>query len=400
MMGLIAVFGLVANLPGQGAYPWWVESSAAPRESLAVVALPMTVTSALLGHDLARRGTLLHAAAVGRRARQLAWHVAVLSVAALVGFVAGLTPLWWWTASSATWGAPSIADVLIAVAGIVALNTVMFVLGAMTTRVVWSLLVAVGGALWLLLPIVVDRALSVVSPAWHWSSHPRFSPNLTVATYFVLFAALVVTVAFVWHSRESNRAPRFVAAGGLVGALIMAAYPFAWRPHLYVHRVEAEPTCRVVDGVDICVHPANEKAIPVVGRRISAANEAFGVPLVESFLDYSAADVIEFRPGRVLSNIYPADLTEPLDAALVDQASGLLLCHEPGTSDEENINVAQAISARLGEALGIGHHYFSGTDRRIAELVASFSDREFVQLLRENADQMWRCGLTREDLSP
>lgn len=404
VMAIIAAV-LVQCGPYDAEYREWVTTSAALHESLAMAGPVIALWAAVLGHALAGRRRYFGSLPAARRSEQLRAHLMVIWVLALLAVLLGWLPSALQAMDSATWGRPSLLDLAILVAGIVAITTVAMVAGSFISRPRWIAVVPILTLVYLQLPSLVDRAFSVISPVQAWTSSVRFGPNPSTALYCCAVALLMAAVAACAFHTSGPSVGRLILALVPLGAMLIV--PFVWRPDLYILRSDPSPVCSSAEGTQVCVHPGHRRSLASITEVVNRLNRAVGGPSLTLVLDTAAADDLRSIPGRVLVAAGPDQPDDEVAAAIFTDALGLSACAARyEVIDSDRVPAAWDISAamtrralRVADHAGVTEDYaITVSNPAIAAAVDGLSPARFARTVSSNLTRIRSCSMTVEDL--
>ncbi len=395
---VVAAIAFVTNMPGGEPYALWAHSSTRVHESMLLTGPVASLWAGIYGHLLGRNSAAFAAASVPRRARQFAAHVGSITAAWLLATLVGLSANWVWTHSTASWGGPSGWDMLIAVAGMIAITAASYAVGALLPRAVLVPVIPVAVFAYLLSPELVDGSLAVVSPVHHWEPEPRFEPRPSVAILFTIFAAAVTLLASVpfrdWVPRWRLLAGTLLVFG--VGLLI--ACPFMWPTDLYRVAPSVDPICEDVQSVRVCVHPAHEPKLPTL---VSAVEQLPEHDNLDAVNDSNVVDVFSETVGVLDLQISPGADSQYFLFDLILGLSGVSRC-EPGTNYElpPSAESSSAVASRIFKKVGMlpeSEEFARGASRAVLARISAFSDSDFSRYIATNLEPLWNCTLQPEN---
>lgn len=398
LIALVAIFALsaVSSFAAISArYPRWADESAAWHDRLVAVGPAIAFWAAIVGWSVGGRGSVFLTLGVGRRLRQFLTHVSMLSVWSLVAYALGQIPSLVWTARAATWGHPYIADAVVAVASIVGCVVLGFTLGALLPARRWLVLPVIVVALWLVAPVIMERAFSVITPTHFWPTGPSFAPNPAVTLFFVITVVALTGCAMVlWQARST--AALHVGSLVMLGVALLAlvATPFVWRPELFVAAPGADPLCDASGGTRICVHPAHQRSMPVLTAQVEALQRAGLTGYMGSVSDMAiTGSKRPYSPTAIDIYISPESTADDMLQQLSDQTLGMGACPMGTDPDSQRRNaIALATQSRvlvMSGASGAG----SSLDPDISQRVDAIPAGSFRKLLVDERRAIQSCSL-------
>lgn len=312
MAVLMAVLTFVVNLSLlRSAFPLWSQVSAAWHESLLIPGAVLAALAAPIGSALSQPASPV---VPGGRPREGAvltlGHAVALGAWAAVGHAVGMTPASVRAAGGTTWGVLNWQDVAVGSLGVVLLAVIGFCAGLILRR--WLLAPLVGFAVFVALflpdsPLL--RPLGLFSPVRQFQTSTRFEVTLATTVFgaiAMVCVALAVTHLVTWARRRGAAYQHPTDALAWTGAvLVLGVTAFLWRPELYTVDRPVPRTCQDADGVQVCLHRADEPVREEVADATTALARAGLDPLMTQVTDYAAAETDQPGPGEAFLDIDP-----------------------------------------------------------------------------------------------
>ena len=320
-------------------YADWVAASAEARQSLALAGPWAAVCGAWSAARFTGARNVVVTPGAARVGGDLVTAMLLrLACAALLGYAAGLAPLWVMTAREATAGR---IDVLVVAGSAVCL--VCFVCGGYLVGTILPIRAAPVTVLIAAYFVVVTADYQPQSLAAVWTSgvaagdveDPR-TGAFRILFFLVLAACLAAAAAFVQRDRTVPRAPRSWARLAALGVPAMLAIS-PIRPEGPAIQYETDPprTCQDVRGVEVCVHTARSPVLPEFADAVGQVLEAAG-PLGRQVAGVSDVHLWDDHapPTHVVVQLHPMDSwwrTQVVEE-LAFVVSGSVTCMEVGVA--------------------------------------------------------------------
>lgn len=434
-----AAFPLIGSVSLYAApFQLWSETSYRILESLTFT-LPLTAaaSSALAVKLFVKSSFTVDQTPRWSGFRQAMVAITVLSTVAVLSYFAGHAPLMAMTVVSATWGHVSLASVLTAIAAL-SFAVVLSVTLALLMRSYWSILVSTVAVF--VFSVVVSLARRVVlsldlSPTLYsgwWAVSPgngvsplpgQVGDPLTywyrVAVIALFIAVLVPLLKEASLRLRSRRRLAALNASFIVILIVAFVIPVSGigrppSPHslpaglhvwnLYSLDVPDFVKCKSSEGIEICVHPANEPELPRAVDSIRAiqdvdpALETLDMRIIDSNVLLDQID-LDLAPNEVAVRVWPGT-GDAVGAALAESISGYSECdlgsdaHSVSFSVLYWLSLATASDPRIAE-MQHGSTLDAETDQ---EFLDSYPDGHFSSIIRDHADELAACELTQDEI--
>lgn len=401
----------------------WSSVNDALREGMLPVGLVIAVFAAWSGRTLSRASVVV-GRVCGRGPHVMVFRrIRSMSVAVLVGYVAGVAALLIRTACRATWGGLSVAAAVADGLAVPLLCAFATTLGALVESR-WSYCVVPAATLALMvLPWAVTGAVlsgtgrSVLSLGVVWmDTFPEvgWEPTWQGGVFrCVLFAAATLALTRYCMARVTGypaHTDMTVWCGAVVCAAMMVSAVF-WPVPLVRQDAESLSCAREADVV-LCVHPADEPLrplmVPTAQAVLRLAPQADAMEVVESVYANQALDsgmAVLSAPGAATSR---GELEQTVVESLAGVVSGADACLQSDVSSGEDADLAEiasAIDASIRRRMGV-ESVPIGVDEATGEPVYSayqpvldkLDDTAFSAWYGRHREAIRACRVTEADL--
>ncbi|MEV0328605.1 hypothetical protein AB0H63_19475 [Micromonospora echinospora] len=330
-----------------------------------------------------------------------------------LGHAVGLVPAHIAAARQASAGALASQDVIVGLAGLVALTLLGFCLGAALRH--WVIAPAVGFLAFAVMGLPntpLLRPIGLILPVRQFVTTPRFEVNPPTTVFAVVAAIgicmLAASLACWAGSRRSVRSNGRPLLTWLAVVTALTAIAFAWRPELYVVDRPVPRMCQQVDSTEVCLHAANAPAmartVDVVGR----LRDAGLAPVLRRVTDVAVSDHDKPRPGEAFLNLDPGPLDRRFVAATipdqvafrVSEAMTLGACLRPGRTIEER-DIAAVLQGRILDLAGfeqLANSVAPAQPPPAAQKLAIMTAEQLVDFVRTNQQLIRSCLLSPASL--
>ncbi|MFI7520110.1 hypothetical protein [Micromonospora globbae] len=341
-------------------------------------------------------------------------HGLALAFWLVLGHTFGLVPAHIAAARQATAGALALQDVIVGLAGLVALTLIGFCLGAAVRH--WLIAPAVGVLAFAVMGLPhapLLRPIGLILPVRQFITTPRFELNPATTVFAVVasigICVLAASLASWAGSRGSVRSNSRPLLTWLAAVAALTAIAFAWRPELYVVDRPVARMCQQVEGTEVCLHAANGPAmartVDVVGR----LRDAGLAPVLRHVTDFAVSDRDIPRAGEAFVNLDPGPLDRRFLAAtipdqvafLVSEAMTLGACSQPGRTIEGR-DIAAVLQGRVLQLAGfeqLANALAPAAPPSGARKLTTMNAEQLVAFVQANHELIRSCQLSAASLA-
>lgn len=283
-------------------FPLWSEVSIAWHEGVWIPGAVLAMLAMPIGAALSQKASPV---VPGGRPREGAvltlGHAVVLGCWAAVGHAVGMVPAVVRAVRGATWGVLGWQDVVVGSVGVVLLAVVGVGAGVVLRQWWWA--PVVGFVVFVVMGVPNPpawRPLGLFMPVAQFEDSTRFELAAGPVVFGVIAMtclAVAITQLVTWVRRRGaayQRPGEAVVWSGAV--LVLGVTAFVWRPELYVVDRPVPRACEQSEGVEVCLHEANEPAREAVTTAATSLAEAGLAPVMRDVTDHDVAETD--RPGR------------------------------------------------------------------------------------------------------